>query len=189
MKFNSTDIPEVLLLEPTIFKDSRGYFMEIFRANVFNDFGPSTTYVQQSESKSKYGIVRGLHYQLPPHAQTKIIRVIDGKVVDVAVDIRKNSPTFGKHVAVELSSENKHMLLIPRGFAHGFSVLSKSATINYFVDNYYAPESERGIIYNDPDLGINWKLEPEDIELSEKDGLYPVLSKAEVFKSKTKLYD
>jgi dTDP-4-dehydrorhamnose 3,5-epimerase len=189
MNFTPTDIPGVLLLKPKVFEDDRGYFMELFRANVFNEHGPSTTYVQQSESKSSYGVIRGLHYQMPPHAQTKIVRAVAGRVIDVAVDIRKGSPAFGRHVAVELSSENKHMLLIPRGFAHGFAVLSDSAIINYMVDNYYAPDSERGIIYNDPALAIDWKLSPHEIELSKKDALYPELNSAEVFEIGANLYD
>ena len=189
MNFTPTDLPGVLLLKPKVFEDSRGYFMELFRANVFAEHGPSTTYVQQSESKSRYGVVRGLHYQMPPHAQTKIVRAVAGTVLDVAVDIRKGSPTFGKHVAVELSSDNKHMLLIPRGFAHGFAVLSETATINYMVDNYYAPHAERGVVYNDPALGIDWKLGRQDIELSQKDGLYPTVKDAEVFEAGANLYD
>lgn len=189
MNFINTEIPGVLLLKPRLFEDSRGYFMELFRANVFNTHGPKTVYVQQSESKSRYGVVRGLHYQLPPHAQTKIVRVVAGKVIDVAVDIRKDSPSFGKHVSVELSSDNKQMLLIPRGFAHGFAVLSESAIINYMVDNYYAPESERGIVYNDPALGIDWKLSSQEVELSKKDGEYPGLKDAEVFETGKTLYD
>lgn len=189
MNFIPTDIPGVLLLRPKVFEDDRGYFLEIFRANVFAEHGPSTAYVQQSESKSRYGVIRGLHYQLPPHAQTKIVRVVAGRVIDVAVDIRKNSSAFGKHVAVELSCENKHMLLIPRGFAHGFAVLSETAIINYMVDNYYAPHSERGIIYNDPALAIDWKLGLHEIELSKKDAVYPELNDAEVFQTGTNLYD
>ena len=189
MKFLPTALPEIFIVEPEVFEDSRGYFMEIFRANVFQDQGPPTTYVQQSESKSKYGTIRGLHYQLSPNAQSKIVRVVDGVINDIAVDVRKNSPTFGKHVSVELSAHNKRMLLIPRGFAHGFSVLSESATINYMVDNYYAPDSERGIIFDDPALDIDWRLESSVIELSEKDGLYPVLSEAEVFNTKEELYE
>jgi dTDP-4-dehydrorhamnose 3,5-epimerase len=189
MNFIDTEIPGVMLLKPLVFEDSRGYFMELFRANVFNARGPKTTYVQQSESKSRYGVIRGLHYQLPPHAQTKIVRVVAGKVIDVAVDIRRDSPAFAKHVSVELSSDNKHMLLIPRGFAHGFAVLSDSAIINYMVDNYYAPESERGIVYNDPALGIDWKLGSHEMELSKKDGEYPRLKDAQVFETGMKLYD
>ena len=188
---NSTPlaIPDVILVEPRIFDDSRGYFFEFFRHNVFSDFGPRTQYVQQSESRSRYGVLRGLHYQLPPHAQTKVIRVVEGVILDVAVDIRQDSATFGEHVAVELSANNKSLLVIPRGFAHGFSVLSDNATINYMVDNYYAPESERGIVFNDPDLGIDWKLDPETIELSEKDARYPGISQAELFPTSSNLYE
>ena len=133
--------------------------------------------------------MRGLHYQLPAHAQTKIVRVIAGRVIDIAVDLRKDSPTLGKHVSVELSSDNQQMLLIPRGFAHGFAVLSETATVNYMVDNYYAPASERGIIYSDPTLAIDWKLPLRDIELSEKDGEYPVLKDAQIFEAGVRLYD
>ncbi|MGO9545633.1 MAG: dTDP-4-dehydrorhamnose 3,5-epimerase [Rhodomicrobium sp.] len=189
MNFVDTDIPGVMLIEPVIFEDSRGYFMELFRANVISARGPRTTYVQQSESKSRYGVIRGLHYQLPPHAQTKIVRVVSGKVIDVAVDIRKDSPTFGRHVSVELSSDNKHLLLIPRGFAHGFAVLSETATINYMVDNYYAPASERGIIHSDPALAIDWKLPLREADFSKKDGEYPLLEHAEVFETGANLYD
>jgi dTDP-4-dehydrorhamnose 3,5-epimerase len=189
MNFITTEIAGVLLLQPKVFADERGYFMELFRANVFTEHGPRTTYVQQSESRSKYGVVRGLHYQLPPHAQTKIVRVVAGKVIDIAVDIRKDSPAFGKHVSAELSADNKHMLLISRGFAHGFAVLSEFAIINYMVDNYYAPHSERGIVYNDPSLGIDWKLDPREVELSKKDAEYPVLRDAEVFQTGAHLYD
>lgn len=189
MRFTATEIPGVMLVEPLVFEDNRGYFTEIFRANVFNVQGPRTVYVQQSESKSRYGVVRGLHYQLPPHAQTKIVRVVAGKIIDVAVDIRKDSPTFGKHLSVELSSDNKRMLLIPRGFGHGFAVLSEFAIINYMVDNYYTPESERGIAYNDPALAIDWKLASHEVELSKKDAEYPVLKVAEVFDTGMGLYD
>ena len=189
MNFSDTGLPGVLLLTPKVFEDARGYFMELFRANVFSEHGPCTTYVQQSESRSAYGVIRGLHYQLPPHAQTKIVRVVAGKVIDVAVDVRKDSPTFGRHISVELSSENKHMLLIPRGFAHGFAVLSETATINYMVDNYYAPASERGIVYSDPALAIDWKLPEHAVELSKKDGEYPLLKHAEVFGTGAHLYD
>ncbi len=189
MKFIPTELPEVLLLEPQVFGDSRGYFMELFRANVFSEHGPETSYVQISESQSKHGVLRGLHYQMPPYAQTKVVRVVQGCVLDVAVDVRKDSPTFGKHVSFELSSENKRMALIPRGFAHGFSVLSDTAIINYMVDNYYAPDAERGIVYNDPALGIDWKLDPSIVEQSAKDAVYPVLSEAEVFETGEGLYD
>jgi dTDP-4-dehydrorhamnose 3,5-epimerase len=189
MNFEETDIPGVLLIKPKVFEDSRGYFRELFRANVFSEHGPRTTYVQQSESKSKYGVIRGLHYQLPTHAQTKIVRVIAGKVIDIAVDIRKDSPTLGKHVSVELSSDNQQMLLIPRGFAHGFAVLSETAIVNYMVDNYYTPASERGILCSDPALAIDWKLPLRDIELSKKDGEYPVLKDAQIFETGAHLYD
>jgi dTDP-4-dehydrorhamnose 3,5-epimerase len=189
MNFQETGIPGVMLIKPKIFKDNRGYFMEVFRANLFSEHCLHTIYVQQSESKSKYGVIRGLHYQLPPHAQTKIVRVLAGRVIDIAVDIRKDSPTLGKHISVELSSDNTQMLLIPRGFAHGFAVLSEMATINYMVDNYYEPAAERGIIYSDPALAIDWKLRLHDIEVSKKDSQYPVLKDAQIFEIGAHLYD
>lgn len=189
MKFQSTDLKEVLVMEPKVFTDSRGYFMELFRANVFAENGPKTTYVQHSESRSQKDTIRGLHYQLAPHAQTKIVRVLEGCVIDVAVDIRKGSPTFGQHVEVELSAENKRSILIPRGFAHGFSVLSEYATINYMVDNYYNPESERGIVYNDPVLSINWGINQKNAVISDKDRIYPVINEAQTFDFGVNLYD
>ena len=159
MQFIRTAIHDVVICEPTVRGDKRGYFIETFRQDKLNEFlGFSIDFCQDNESKSSFGVLRGMHYQLPPFAQTKLVRVIKGKVLDVAVDIRKGSPTFGKHVAVELSEENKKQLFIPRGFAHGFIVLSDEAILAYKVDNYYNPTSEEGLNYNDPQLNIDWKI-------------------------------
>lgn len=176
MNFTKTKIPDVILIEPKVFGDDRGYFVETFRSNLFEqETGIKTTFVQDNESRSTYGVLRGLHYQLPPHAQSKLVRVIEGKVLDVAVDIRKGSPTFGQHVSAELSAENKHQMFIPRGFAHGFVVLSETALFAYKVDNYYSPECDRGIQFNDPQLKIDWKVDQEQLQLSEKDKMQPLL--------------
>ncbi len=180
MKYIKTAIPEVIIIEPDIFSDHRGYFMVSFLKKSFEEY-INTQFVQENESMSSYGVLRGLHYQAPPYAQAKLVRVVLGKVLDVAVDIRKGSPTFGQHVAVELSEENKRQLFIPRGFAHGFVVLSRNAIVTYKIDNIYAPEYERGIAFNDKDLAIDWKIKPEDIILSEKDKKNPVLKDAEIF--------
>ena len=176
MNFTKTKIPDVILIEPEVFGDDRGYFVETFRSNLFEqETGIKTTFVQDNESRSTYGVLRGLHYQLPPHAQSKLVRVIEGKVLDVAVDIRKGSPTFGQHVTAELSAENKLQMFIPRGFAHGFVVLSETALFAYKVDNYYSPECDRGIQFNDPQLKIDWKVDQEQLQLSEKDKIQPLL--------------
>ena len=176
MKFTKTKIPDVIIIEPEVFGDERGYFVETFRSNLFaQETGIKTTFVQDNESRSTYGVLRGLHYQLPPHAQSKLVRVIEGKVLDAAVDIRKGSPTFGQHVTAELSAENKLQMFIPRGFAHGFVVLSESALFAYKVDNYYSPECDRGIQFNDPQLKIDWKVDQEHLQLSEKDKTQPLL--------------
>jgi len=156
MNFIRTKIPDVVICEPTIHGDERGYFVETFREDKLEEFlGYKINFCQDNESKSSRGVLRGLHYQLPPHAQTKLVRVIQGKVLDIAVDIRKESPTFGKHVSVELSSENKKQLLVPRGFAHAFVVLEDDTVFAYKVDNYYSPENDRGIKFDDPALKIN----------------------------------
>lgn len=170
--------------------DARGYFIETFRQDLFEQaVGHKVPFVQDNESRSSYGVLRGLHYQLPPHAQSKLVRVIDGSVLDVAVDIRKGSPTFGRHVAVELSGENKKQLFVPRGFAHGFVVLSKQATFTYKVDNYYSPECDRGLSYNDKAIGIDWGVEESDLQLSAKDTLLPQLSEtADLFEYEVNLY-
>lgn len=176
MKFIKTDIPEVLIIEPTVHGDDRGYFVETFRADKLEEFlGYKINFIQDNESKSSYGVLRGLHYQLPPFAQTKLVRVIKGRVLDVAVDIRKNSPTFGKHVAVELSGENKRELFIPKGFAHGFVVLEDDTVFAYKVDNYYSPECDRGIAFDDKELGIDWQVAHDRLNLSPKDTKQPPL--------------
>lgn len=170
-----TDLPDVVIIEPTVFEDDRGYFFESYRYEEFEEHIGQLTFVQDNESKSSYGVLRGLHYQLPPFAQSKLVRVIDGKVLDVAVDIRRGGPTFGRHVAIELSGENRRQLFIPRGYAHGFVVLSRVAIVQYKVDAYYSGEHERGLRYNDPAIGIDWKIKPEDIILSDKDHNLPTL--------------
>ena len=177
MKFIPQSIPEVLLIEPTVHGDKRGYFVETFRQNLFEDvLGYQVNFVQDNESKSTKGVLRGLHYQLPPYTQAKLVRVIEGSVLDVAVDIRKSSPTFGQHVAVELMAEDKRQLFVPHGFAHGFVVLSDSATFAYKVDNYYAPRHDRGIAFNDKDLAIDWQLPIDILQLSDKDKNQPTLA-------------
>ena len=177
MKFIQTEIPDVIVIEPQKFGDERGYFMETFRKDKLEEcLGYSVNFCQDNESKSSFGVLRGLHYQLPPFAQSKLVRVIEGKVLDVAVDIRKGSPYFGKYVSIELSADNKKQMFIPRGFAHGFLVLSDVAIFSYKVDNYYSPESDRGILFNDPAIGINWNLNQKDLLLSPKDEKQPLLS-------------
>ena len=170
-------IPEVVLLQPKTHGDERGYFIETFRQDLFEQaIGYPVSFVQDNESKSIRGVLRGLHFQLPPYAQNKLVRVISGVVLDISVDIRVGSPTFGQHVAIELSEENKHQLFIPRGFAHGFVVLSETATFAYKVDNYYAPECDRGLAFDDEQLNIDWKLAQADLQLSEKDMRQPRLA-------------
>jgi len=179
LNFIPQSIPDVLLIEPTVHGDSRGYFMESFRQDLLDDFlGYEVNFVQDNESKSSKGVLRGLHYQLPPSAQAKLVRVIEGKVLDVAVDIRQSSPTFGQYVSKELSSDNRRQLFIPRGFAHGFVVLSESAVFAYKVDNYYSPADDRGIAFDDKEIGIDWVLKSDELQLSDKDKLQPVLSEA-----------
>ncbi len=178
MKVIETEIEGVFILEPRVFGDDRGYFFESFSLKHFEEKVSKTVFVQDNESKSKYGVLRGLHYQLPPYTQAKLVRVVKGRVLDVAVDIRKGSPTFGKYVAVELSEENKLQFFLPKGFAHGFAVLSEEAIFQYKCDEYYAPDYEGAICYDDPDLGIDWKLPLEDIILSEKDKKHPRLRDA-----------
>ena len=176
MQFTRTNIPDVIIIEPKVHGDSRGYFVETFRADKLEEFlGFKINFCQDNESKSSKGVLRGLHYQLPPFAQTKLVRVIEGTVLDVAVDIRKNSPTFGHHVAVELTSENKKQMLVPRGFAHGFVVLEDDTIFAYKVDNYYSPENDRGIAFNDPSLNIDWILNHDELNLSAKDTKQPLL--------------
>ena len=186
MRFIRTAIPDVVIIEPAVMGDERGYFVETFRQDKLNAFlGFAINFVQDNESKSSYGVLRGLHYQLAPAAQTKLVRVIKGKVLDVAVDIRTDSPTFGEHVSVELSEQNKRQLLIPRGFAHGFVVLEDDTIFAYKVDNYYSPEHDRGIAFNDPAIGINWGVDKDALKLSPKDTSQVLLTKAEVFNGGT----
>ena len=176
MKLTPQSIKDVILIEPTIHGDDRGYFVETFRQDLLEEaIGYKVNFVQDNESKSIKGVLRGLHYQLPPYTQAKLVRVIEGSVLDVAVDIRKSSPTFGQHVSLELTSQNKHQLFVPHGFAHGFVVLSDSATFPYMVDNYYAPEHDRGITFDDDQLKINWQLSAEELQLSDKDKTHPTL--------------
>jgi dTDP-4-dehydrorhamnose 3,5-epimerase len=176
MTFTRTAIEDVVICEPEVHGDERGYFIETFRYDKLEAFlGFKINFCQDNESKSSRGVLRGLHYQLPPFAQTKLVRVIQGKVLDVAVDIRKGSPTFGKHVAVELSAENKKQLLVPRGFAHAFVVLEDDTVFAYKVDNYYSPKCDRGISYSDEKLGIDWLLPTEKLQLSQKDTKQPTL--------------
>lgn len=176
MKLLKTAIEEVVILEPELFGDSRGYFTETYSQQLFDTLVRPIRFVQDNESKSRYGVVRGLHFQKGQYAQSKLVRVISGRVLDVAVDIRRGAPTFGQHVAVELSGENHRMLFIPRGFAHGFAVLSEEAVFQYKCDNYYAPQAEGGVAWNDPTLQIDWQIDLQDIVLSEKDRNYPSLN-------------
>lgn len=176
MNIIKTSIEGVVILEPRIFADDRGYFFESFSQKVFGELVRPIRFVQDNESKSKYGVLRGLHFQKGEHAQSKLVRVVKGQVWDVAVDIRRGSPTFGKYVSVELSEENKRQFFIPRGFAHGFAVLSQEAIFQYKCDHYYAPESEGAIAWNDPDIGIDWPVAASDILLSEKDKKHPRLA-------------
>jgi dTDP-4-dehydrorhamnose 3,5-epimerase len=179
LKFTPQSIPDVILIEPTAHGDDRGYFVETFRQDLFDKAtGYKVNFIQDNESKSTKGVLRGLHYQLPPYTQAKLVRVIEGSVLDVAVDIRKSSPTFGQHVAVELTANNKHQLFVPHGFAHGFVVLSDNATFAYKVDNYYAPEHDRGIAFDDQDLAIDWQLLAEELQPSDKDKTHPSLANA-----------
>lgn len=180
MEVIQTKIPGLLIIKPKVFEDSRGYFFESYNRKKLEDHELHYEFVQDNESLSTYGTIRGLHYQLAPHAQTKLIRVISGKILDVAVDIRKNSPTFGQWVSTELSEENKAQLLVPRGFAHGFSVLSKQAVVFYKCDNLYNPESERGINFRDPQLNIDWQIDPADTIISAKDKVLPEFVEAEM---------
>jgi dTDP-4-dehydrorhamnose 3,5-epimerase len=170
MQVEETKLKDCFIIKDTLFKDARGYFFESFNQQKFNELtGLNVQFVQDNQSKSTKGVLRGLHFQLGNHAQAKLVRVLEGKVLDVAVDIRPNSETFGQHVAVELTAENETQLFVPRGFAHGFVVLSDTATFSYKCDNYYHKLSEGGIIYNDPQLAINWQLSSEDLLLSDKD--------------------
>ena len=173
MKFIKTEIPDLYIIEPSVFGDARGYFLESFNLEKFEENVCPIKFIQDNESKSSKGVLRGLHFQKPPFNQAKLVRCVEGSVMDVAVDIRKGSPTYGKHVAIELSGENKRQLFVPRGFAHGFSVLSETAVFAYKVDNTYAPASDSGIRFDDKELNIDWGLTEEDIQLSEKDKNLP----------------
>lgn len=175
MKFIETDIKGVIILEPRVFEDTRGYFFESFSQREFEEKIGKVRFVQDNESKSQYGVVRGLHFQLPPHEQAKLVKVVKGRVLDVNVDLREGSPTWGKWISVELSEENKRQLYIPRGFAHGFAVLSEDAIFQYKCDNYYAPGYEGGIRFDDPQLAIDWQVPREKMMLSEKDKYHRTL--------------
>jgi dTDP-4-dehydrorhamnose 3,5-epimerase len=192
MMFTRAHIPDVIIIEPQVHGDDRGYFIETFRQDKLDEFlGFEIKFIQDNESKSGKGVLRGLHYQLPPAAQTKLVRVIQGSVLDIAVDIRKGSSTFGQHMAIELTGQNKKQLLVPRGFAHGFVVLEENTVFSYKVDNYYSPENDRGIAFNDPDLNINWKISADNLNLSEKDKIQPLLHKLadkDVFDAKANYY-
>ena len=189
MNVLKTKIDGVVIIEPRLFRDERGYFFESFSEREFCEKVMPIHFVQDNESKSSYGVLRGLHFQKPPHAQSKLVRVIKGAVLDVAVDIRRGSPTFGRYVAVELTGENKRQFFVPRGFAHGFSVLSGEAVFQYKCDNFYAPQSEGAIAWDDPDIGIDWRLAPEEVLLSPKDSAHPRLKEApELFDYNTDYY-
>lgn len=176
MPFITTDIPGLLVFEPRIFEDGRGYFFESYNEKTFQQQGINIHFIQDNQSSSSYGVIRGLHYQLNPHAQAKLIRVLQGRILDVAVDMRKDSPTYGKHFDIELSSGNKKQLLIPKGFAHGFSVLSEKAEVLYKCDAFYHKESEGGIRFDDPGLNINWRVPADKAIVSEKDLVLPFLA-------------
>lgn len=189
MDIIKTAIDGVVIIEPRLFKDERGYFFESFSQKDFEEKVCKTVFVQDNESKSSYGVLRGLHFQKPPFAQSKLVRVVRGAVLDVAVDIRKGSPTFGKHVAVELTAENHRQFFIPRGFAHGFSVLSQEVVFQYKCDNYYAPQSEGALAWDDPELSIDWRIPAGEIVLSKKDKVHPRLKDADgLFDYSEKLY-
>ncbi len=175
MNILNTPLEGLLIIEPKIFSDARGYFFESYNQSAFTAHGMDVKFVQDNQSRSGYGVIRGLHFQLEPKAQTKLVRVLSGCIYDIAVDVRKGSPTFGKWYGLELSDENKKQLLIPKGFAHGFSVLSESAVVFYKCDEFYAPEYDSGILFSDPSLGIDWKIPPDNIIISPKDAKLPLL--------------
>lgn len=176
MPFTPTTFPGLIIIEPVILEDSRGYFFEAYNENIFRENNIHITFVQDNQSRSSYGVIRGLHYQRPPHAQSKLIRVLSGAIVDTVLDLRTGSPTYGETFSIQLSSENKKQLFIPKGFAHGFSVISEFAEVIYKCDSYYNKESEAGILYNDPQLGIDWQLPSEKIQVSEKDQQLPLFN-------------
>lgn len=175
MNVIKTDIEGVLIIEPRVFNDARGYFFESYNQQEFNEKVGPVNFIQDNESRSQYGVLRGLHFQKGDHSQAKLVRVVRGKVYDVAVDLRKSSPTFGKYVGVELTEDNHRQFFIPRGFAHGFAVMSDTAVFQYKCDNFYAPQSEGAIMWNDPDLAINWPVPAGKVILSEKDRHHPLL--------------
>ncbi len=181
MEYKQTDIEGVYIIEPRVFTDPRGYFVEAWKKAEFEEHIGKVDFIQDNESKSSRGVLRGLHYQQGEWSQAKLVRVIKGRVLDVAVDIRRSSPTFGRHVAVELSEDNKLQLFIPRGFAHGFLVMSDEAVFTYKVDNAYAPHAEAGILWNDPVLGINWPIRADEVITSDKDMKQPLLKDAQLF--------
>lgn len=175
MKVIKTKIDGLVIIEPKLFIDERGYFFESFNQRDFTSAVGNVTFVQDNESKSSYGVLRGLHFQLPPYSQSKLVRVIEGKVLDVAVDLRKSSPTYGQYVSVELTADNHRQFFIPKGFAHGFVVLSQQAVFQYKCDEFYHPEAEGAIAWNDPTINIDWQIPAEDIILSAKDKIHPML--------------
>ncbi|WP_298741686.1 dTDP-4-dehydrorhamnose 3,5-epimerase [uncultured Chitinophaga sp.] len=179
MPFTETGIPDLLIYEPRVFADSRGYFFESYNANAFEQEGLHFPFVQDNQARSTYGVLRGLHYQLEPYAQTKLVRALEGRILDVVVDIRKGSPTYGKVFTIELSAENKLQLLVPKGFAHGYAVLSETAEVMYKCDNFYHKASEGGIIYNDPALNIDWGIDLKDAIVSDKDQVLPTLAESQ----------
>lgn len=178
MDIKKTGLPGLVVIKPRVFEDDRGYFFESFNKNSFEDAGMHYDFVQDNQSKSEYGVLRGLHYQLGEHAQAKLVRVLEGEVLDVVVDIRKGSPTYGQSYSEVLSDKNYLQMIIPRGFAHGFVVLSETAVFSYKCDNFYNKESEGGILYNDPELNIDWRVDPKDIKLSPKDEVLPLFKDA-----------
>lgn len=173
MPFTATDFPGLMIFEPRVFGDARGYFFESYQRRVFAEAGITTDFVQDNEARSEYGVLRGLHYQVAPYAQAKLVRVVVGEVQDVVVDLRVTSPTYGRSFSIRLSAENRKQLYIPRGFAHGYAVLSESAIFCYKCDNFYSSEHEGGLRYNDPSLQIDWKIEPERVILSDRDTQWP----------------
>jgi len=179
MNLIKTDFPGLMIIEPKVFGDARGYFFESYNEKIMADAGIQTVFRQDNQSLSKYGVIRGLHFQLNPYSQTKLIRVIEGAIHDVVLDLRKGSPTFGKWFGVELSAENKRQLYIPKGFAHGFSVLSEQSTILYKCDNLYNPQSEGGVLYNDPALDIDWKVDAARATVSDKDKILPTFAEVD----------
>ncbi len=178
MEIIKTEFPGLLIIKPKVFEDARGYFFESYNKNKLPEI-ENIEFIQDNQSKSVYGTIRGLHYQLEPYAQSKLIRVLDGKILDVVVDLREKSPTYGKQFSIELSCNEKKQLFVPKGFAHGFSVLSETATVLYKTDQFYSPESERGINFNDPNLAIDWKIKIEEGTISSKDKVLPLLKEAE----------